>query len=127
MGTDVGAFTTRDGGTTWTALGTGFPLVAIWQLALDPAHRVLAAGTHGRGAYLLADPATTVPALVVSKVDAGKPVGPSSNVDYTITVRNIGNAAATDVTITDPVPDNTSLRLGRQRRDPVRWREGQEG
>src|SRR4051812_15696115 len=108
-GTDVGAFVTRDGGAAWIALRAGFPLVAIWQLALDPAHRVLAAGTHGRGAYSLSDPATTVPGLVVSKVDAGKPVGPSSKVEYTITVRNIGNAAATAVTITDPVPDNTSF------------------
>ena len=60
-GTDVGAFVTHDGGATWTALGTGFPLVAIWQLDLDPSHRVLAAGTHGRGAYTLADPATALP------------------------------------------------------------------
>jgi uncharacterized repeat protein (TIGR01451 family) len=108
-GTDVGAFMTRDGGATWTALGAGFPLVAIWQLDLDPAHRVLAAGTHGRGAFSLTDPATTVPALVLSKVDAGKPVGASSNVDYAITLKNIGNASATNVTITDPVPANTSF------------------
>ena len=32
------------------------------------------------------------------------PVGPGSDLDYTITVRNIGNAAATDVRITDPLP-----------------------
>ena len=42
---------------------------------------------------------------------------PSSNVDYTITLKNIGNAAATDVTITDPVPDNTSFVSADRRRD----------
>jgi uncharacterized repeat protein (TIGR01451 family) len=108
-GTDVGAFVTYNGGTDWFALGTGFPLVAIWQLDLDPAHRVLAAGTHGRGAYDLIDETTTVPGLVLSKVDAGNPVGPSSNITYTLTLKNIGNAPATGVTITDPVPDNTSF------------------
>jgi uncharacterized repeat protein (TIGR01451 family) len=50
-----------------------------------------------------------VPALVLSKVDAGNPVGPSSDVTYTLTLRNIGNAAATGVTITDPVPSNTTF------------------
>ncbi len=108
IGTDVGAFVTSNGGGHWAQLGAGLPPMAVWQLDLDPAHRLLAAGTHGRGAWSIKD-ASTVPALVLSKVDAGKPVGPSSHVDYTVTLRNIGNAAATGVTITDPVPDNTSF------------------
>src|SRR5438309_7870004 len=107
-GTDVGPFASFDGGATWSALGTSFPIVAIWQLDLDPSHRLMAAGTHGRGAFSIQE-SRTIPALVVSKVDAGTPVGPSSNVTYTLTVKNIGNAAATGVTITDPVPANTSF------------------
>ena len=109
VGTDVGPFVTYNGGTDWWALGTGFPIIAVWQLDLDPAHRVLAAGTHGRGAFDIVEPTVTAPALVLSKVDAGKPVGPASHVDYTITLQNIGNADATGVTVTDPVPDNTSF------------------
>jgi photosystem II stability/assembly factor-like uncharacterized protein len=108
-GTDVGPFVTHDGGTTWAPLGSGFPDVAIWQLDLDPSHRVLAAGTHGRGALRTTDTSAAVPALVVSKVDAGIPVGPSSSLDYTITLNNIGNADATGVTLTDPLPANTSF------------------
>jgi uncharacterized repeat protein (TIGR01451 family) len=110
VGTDVGPFKTVDGGLNWTPLGTpsSFPIVAIWQLDLDPSHRLMAAGTHGRGAFSIRDSAT-VPALVLSKVDAGTPVGPSSNVTYTLTVKNIGNATATGVTITDPVPANTTF------------------
>jgi uncharacterized repeat protein (TIGR01451 family) len=108
VGTDVGPFATFDGGVTWSALGTAFPIVAIWQLDLDPSHRLLAAGTHGRGAFSIQEP-RTIPALVLSKVDAGNPVGPSSNVTYTLTVKNIGNANATGVTITDPVPANTTF------------------
>jgi photosystem II stability/assembly factor-like uncharacterized protein len=108
VGTDIGPFVTNNGGANWTALGTGIPPVAIWQLDLDPAHRLLAAGTHGRGAWSIKD-AATVPALVLSKIDAGKPVGPASHLDYTLTLRNIGNAAATGVTIFDPIPLNTSF------------------
>jgi uncharacterized repeat protein (TIGR01451 family) len=108
IGTDVGAFVTYNGGAAWSSLGTGFPNSAIWQLDLDPSHRLMAAGTHGRGAFRIQD-TVTAPALVVSKVDAGNPVGPSSNITYTITLRNIGNADATGVTLTDPVPANTTF------------------
>jgi uncharacterized repeat protein (TIGR01451 family) len=111
VGTDVGVFVTYNGGASWSSLGTGFPNVATWQLDLNPsaAQRVLVAGTHGRGAFRLNDVAAAVPALVVSKVDAAVPVGPSSKIDYTLTLKNLGNADATGVTVTDPVPDNTSF------------------
>jgi uncharacterized repeat protein (TIGR01451 family) len=114
VGTDVGAFVTYNGGSTWTTLGTGFPIVSVWQLDLNPstASRVLMAGTHGRGALRLNDNSPAVPAFVLSKVDAGKPIGPNSQVTYTLTLRNIGNADATGVTITDPVPANTSYVAG---------------
>jgi photosystem II stability/assembly factor-like uncharacterized protein len=108
VGTDVGPFVTYNSGVNWYPLGTGIPPMAVWQLDLDPSHRVLAAGTHGRGAWRSADSAT-VPALVLAKADAGVPIGPASSLQYTLTLKNIGNADATGVTITDPVPANTSF------------------
>jgi uncharacterized repeat protein (TIGR01451 family) len=107
-GTDVGPYVTYNGGKNWYALGTGFPMVSIWQLDLDSSHRVLAAGTHGRGAFQLVD-ATAAPALVLQEADAGKPVGPNSTLVYTLTVKNEGNAAATGVAIKAPVPGHTSF------------------
>ncbi len=107
-GTDVGPFVTYNGGTSWQPLGTGFPSVQIWQLNVDPLNRNLAAGTHGRGAWTMHD-AAVIPALVVSKTDAGVPVGAGSQIDYTITVHNIGNADATGVMITDPIPGRTTF------------------
>ncbi len=108
VGTDVGAFVSINGGTTWKRLGSGMPKVSVWQLDYDASHAVLAAGTHGRGAYTLNTGAST-PALVVSKSDSGKPVGPGSTIDYTITIKNVGNAAATGVTISEPIPAFTSF------------------
>jgi uncharacterized repeat protein (TIGR01451 family) len=108
VATDVGPFVTYNGGGTWSALGTGFPIVGVWQLDLDSSHRLLAAGTHGRGAFSLQD-ATTAPALVISKADAGIPVGPSSSLQYTITLKNEGNATATNVVLKDPVPASTTF------------------
>jgi photosystem II stability/assembly factor-like uncharacterized protein len=107
-GTDVGAFVTHDGGVHWAPLGSGMPNVSVWQLNLDASHRVLAAGTHGRGAFRTYD-TTAVPALRLSQTDAGVPVGPSSRLDYTLTVDNTGNADATGVRITAPIPAHTSF------------------
>ncbi len=87
-------------------MGNGFPIVSIWQLDLDPSHRMMAAGTHGRGVFTMTDTEMS-PALVVSKVDAGIPVGPASTIDYTITLKNIGNANATGVKVTDPISRST--------------------
>ena len=109
-GTDVGPFVTYNGGQSWQVLGSGFPAVQIWQLDLDPGNRNLTAGTHGRGAWRSHD-AATVPALVISKIDSEVPVGPNSRIDYTITVKNIGNADATGVTITDPLPKWTTFGI----------------
>jgi uncharacterized repeat protein (TIGR01451 family) len=107
VGTDAGPFVTHNGGDTWHAFGTGIPKVAVWQLDYDSTNAVIAAGTHGRGAYTISTGADT-PALVASKDDSGAPVGPGSTVDYSITVRNIGNADAPNVRIVDPIPTNTN-------------------
>jgi uncharacterized repeat protein (TIGR01451 family) len=101
------------------------PKVSIWQLDYDPRHATLAAGTHGRAAYT-SNTGANSPALVVSKSDDGTPVGPGSEVRYTITVRNVGNAAATGVRIDEPVPARTSFVSasdgGALRNGTVQWR-----
>jgi uncharacterized repeat protein (TIGR01451 family) len=125
VGTDVGPFVTVNGGRTWKRLGTGMPKVAVWQLDYDASHAVLAAGTHGRAAYTL-DTGVSSPSLVVSTSDTGVPVGPGSQIHYTITVKNVGNAAATGVRIDAPVPARTSFvsagNGGRYSGGAVHWR-----
>jgi uncharacterized repeat protein (TIGR01451 family) len=126
IGTDVGPFITTNGGHSWKRLGTAMPKVAVWQLDYDPSHATLAAGTHGRAAYTL-DTGVSTPALVVSTSDSGVPVGPGSQVHYTVTVRNVGNAAATGVKLTVPLPGRTSFvsasNGGTVRGDTIRWRD----
>jgi uncharacterized repeat protein (TIGR01451 family) len=107
-GSDVGAFVTHNGGTTWARLGSGLPQSAIWQLDYDAARGLLMAGTHGRGAWTL-DTGRTAPALVLSQSAPDSPVGAGSNLTYTLTLRNIGNQNATGVTVTDLLPVNTSF------------------
>src|SRR5690348_9061629 len=89
--TDVGPMVTYNGGAHWQPLGTGFPVVAVNQISLDSFNGILAAGSHGRGGWRMTT-ASHNPALVISKADSGRFVGAGSNLDYTITVKNIGNA-----------------------------------
>ncbi|MDH2416529.1 hypothetical protein [Nocardioides sp. CER19] len=108
VGTDAGPFVTVDGGTTWERLGDAIPKVAVWSMDYDPSHGVLLAGTHGRGAYTLTN-RSALPALVASTATSDAPVGPGRPLDYTVTVKNLGNADATGVTISNPVPAYTSF------------------
>ncbi|MHA3703442.1 hypothetical protein ACXR2U_14795 [Jatrophihabitans sp. YIM 134969] len=107
-GTDVGVYTTTDAGRTWAKLGTGMPKVSTWSLDYDATNGVLLAGTHGRGAYTLTSSKPT-PALVESTTTSGKPVGPGSQVDYTISVRNFGSGPATGVKVRAPLPPRSAF------------------
>jgi uncharacterized repeat protein (TIGR01451 family) len=108
IGTDVGPMVTNNLGGLWLPLGTGFPIVTINQLDLNPFKRQLAAGTHGRGAWTMID-GTAAPALQVRKNAVDKPIGPNQLLTYTITIKNWGNAAASSVAITDPLPANVTF------------------
>ncbi len=50
-GTDIGVFNSSDGGATWLPYGTGLPRVAVFDMAIQNANRVLRVGTHGRGVW----------------------------------------------------------------------------
>jgi len=53
VGTDVGPYTSTDGGSSWAVLGTGLPTVPVMALILDQSAGQLIALTHGRGASSL--------------------------------------------------------------------------
>jgi photosystem II stability/assembly factor-like uncharacterized protein len=57
-GTDVGVFTSSNGGVNWTALGTGLPVVSVsdLQTAVSGTSAVLTAGTYGLGVYQITLP-----------------------------------------------------------------------
>src|SRR5206468_3265565 len=52
---------------------------------------------------------STLPVLSISKSDAPDPVNAGSNITYTLSYSNTGNANATGVVITDTVPANTTF------------------
>jgi len=52
---------------------------------------------------------TSIPVLGLSKTDAPDPVGAGSNITYTLSYSNTGNANATGAVITDTLPANTTF------------------
>jgi len=53
LATDVGVYTSGNGGAYWYPLGQGMPLQAVVDLTLHPGARRLAAATHGRSQWTL--------------------------------------------------------------------------
>jgi photosystem II stability/assembly factor-like uncharacterized protein len=51
VGTDDGVYVSTDQGATWSRFGAGLPHVQVRDLELAPGLQILAAGTHGRGAW----------------------------------------------------------------------------
>lgn len=62
-GTDIGVYVSPDGGATWNAFGTGFPRVAVFDIAKAPGGTIRIA-SHGRGIWQI--PAFSAAALPVT-------------------------------------------------------------
>jgi len=50
-GTDIGVYTSADGGVNWTPFGTGLPRIAVFDMAITASPRALRIATHGRGMW----------------------------------------------------------------------------
>jgi hypothetical protein len=75
-GTDIGVFSSTDGGTNWAPLGTGLPVVAVFDMAIaQPGTNteILRIATHGRGMWELSIACNiTCPANVTQNNDTGQ-------------------------------------------------------
>ncbi len=51
LGSDVGAFVSFNGGTSWQPIADGLPTVSVYDMKIHPVENYLAIGTHGRSMY----------------------------------------------------------------------------
>jgi hypothetical protein len=82
-GTDIGSYSSTDGGLTWNPYGTGLPRVAIFDLNIQPVAHKIRVGTHGRGAWEIA--AAQFSDTTALSASSNSPDF-SSNVTFTATV-----------------------------------------
>jgi len=99
-GTDIGVYSSSDGGTNWAPFGTDLPRVAVFGMAIQPTSRILRVATHGRGMWEISlAPADTTFQLSAFSYSVSEGAGAVN-----ITVNRIGNtsnAASIDYLIGD--------------------------
>jgi photosystem II stability/assembly factor-like uncharacterized protein len=72
VGTDLGAYRSRNDGLSWEPFGNGLPNVAVFDLVYHAPTRTLIAGTHGRSIFATSVTAPPVPrALAVPATPLG--------------------------------------------------------
>lgn len=107
-GTDVGVFRSIDGGESWSAFSTGLPRVAVFDLEIADAQRILRAATHGRGVSEIQLPGQQLAVIRnarVALVEESCPplnnvIDPSERVSVALTLQNVGPASASNLTAT---------------------------
>ncbi len=67
-GTDIGVYVSQNGGGSWTPFGQGLPRVAVFDMALQHANRILRVATHGRGIWEITPVAPTAAPASISGV-----------------------------------------------------------
>jgi uncharacterized repeat protein (TIGR01451 family) len=107
-GTDWGLYYTDDisaDSPTWYYF-EDFPRVMVWELVVDRGFTTLAAFTRSRGAWVwpLPDAAIGTGADLAAAISGSSSVNAGGQVSYAITVTNNGPNAASNVTLSSPVP-----------------------
>jgi uncharacterized repeat protein (TIGR01451 family) len=106
VSTDIGVFSTRNGGATWSPLMNGFPKAVTTFLALDSHTRTLRAATYGRSIF---DAHLPLADLSLSMTESPNPIRHGTNFTYTIRVGNNGPDTATNLAVTDPLPNGSTF------------------
>ncbi len=107
-GTDVGIFRSIDAGANWSAFSAGLPRVAVFDLEIANAQRILRAATHGRGVYEISLPGqqqavirnASVALVNESCPPANNSIDPGERVTVSLSLQNVGPASSSNLTAT---------------------------
>jgi hypothetical protein len=113
VGTDVGVYATllpNGANTKWFRLGGNMPNAMVLQMAYDPAHNILAAGTHGRGMFeILIEPTFHITTITPpGNLTEGTSTG---NLTVATFLTNAANPQASQYTATVNWGDGTSSTI----------------
>jgi photosystem II stability/assembly factor-like uncharacterized protein len=104
LGNDVGVYYSTNTGANWEPLGTGMPIVSVYDMKIHPTENYLVAGTHGRSMYKIDLDAVTgvensnapIPEDFVLFNNYPNPFNPSTNIKF-----NVGSAGNVNLKIYD--------------------------
>jgi len=107
-GTDVGIFRSIDAGANWSAFSAGLPRVAVFDLEIANAQRILRAATHGRGIYEISLPGqqqavirnASVALVNESCPPANNVIDPGERVSVSLSLQNVGPASSSNLIAT---------------------------
>jgi hypothetical protein len=83
-GTQLGLYSSSDGGSTWTRFGTGLPLVSVDDLYISADDRVMQAASYGRGFWQLAAVNDFSMSAAPATVSVGQGAGAPSTVSTSV-------------------------------------------
>ena len=111
-GTDIGVFTSTDGGASWGPYGTDLPVVAVFGMEIQSTSRKLRIATHGRGMWEIGIPAANVTGnfSVSSNVPSLNRV--TGKWTQTVTITNNGAAATNPAYVLDSLAAGWTLTTG---------------
>jgi len=97
-GTDIGVYSSTDGGASWNPYGTGLPRSAVFGVAIQSPNRILRVATHGRGMWETSLPAA-VPANTTQFSSSAAsvsetPIAPATTTKIDIAVTRAGDVSA---------------------------------
>jgi hypothetical protein len=98
VGGGTGVYVMDMGTGNWDQFGSGLPNVQVRDLDYDDSDHVLAAGTLGRGAWLLS---TNMAAISVTKMVNTTSAAVGETITYTYAITNTGNDTLSPVTAVD--------------------------
>lgn len=104
-GTDVGVFRSTDGGEGWIAFSTGLPRIAVFDLEIADAQRIMRAATHGRGIYEIQLPGQQLAVIRNARVELveescpplNNVIDPGERASVTLTLQNVGPASTSNL------------------------------
>ncbi len=115
IGTDVGVYSTTNGGTSWAPFGTGLPNAMVMEIEDVSSQNLLVVGTHGRGVWEATLPSSPIlPSITqpqqpatTSPTGAGPGNLPQAPLNVSLP-RNGTDSAGSTVTV---VGDSTAINL----------------
>lgn len=111
-GTDIGVYTSADGGANWAPYGSDLPVVAVFGMEIQPTARKLRIATHGRGMWEIGLPAADLTSQFTVSNNVVTFNRATGKWNQNVTVTNTGGALSSAAFVLDNLASGWTLSNG---------------